>query len=218
MARYRFDEDFDFFLEEIGNPYTSNKIDENIIQAYKNKLPEQLFLYWKELGACGFGDGIFWMVNPKEYQEVLDNWLIGTIFEHRNDLSVIARTAFGELYVWAKNKGEILIINPLINLITYNATKDKNNNYTKEEENKYMRYFFGAQDKEYFDYNDENDKGMFDKALKKFGVLKEDEMYGFNLSPYLGGDELFSNLAVKKLHVYHDIARQMQEPEVIVIN
>lgn len=218
MEKYRFDEDFDLFLEDIGEYHDNKKINETLMEDYKNKLPQQLFLYWKELGTCGFGDGLFWMVNPKEYESILNNWLIGTVFEHRDDLSVIARTAFGELYIWAKNKGEILVINPLISLITYNATSDKENNYDEEDENDDMRSFWGFTTVEACDYDDENDKPMFAKSLKKFGVLKEDEMYGYKLSPSLGGDELFSNITVQKLHVYHDIARQMQEPDVIVIN
>lgn len=62
MADYRFDEDFDGFMEDFGEPFESAPIAQEVIDAYKDKLPEQLFTYWRGVGACGFGDGLFWIL------------------------------------------------------------------------------------------------------------------------------------------------------------
>jgi hypothetical protein len=215
MAIYRLDEDFDGFMEDFGEPFGNVPIVEEVVEAYRGRLPEQLFAYWRELGSCGFGEGRFWMTNPAEYEEILNDWLEGTIFEDRNDLSVIARNAFGELYIWAKGKGKVLTINPHVNVMFYVPETDKNE-LSSDDEDKKMRYFWGFLDIEE-DYEDENDKPLFDRTFKKFGRLHADEMYGFSHAPALGGKETFENLDVVKLGVYHDIARQLGGVQVVVI-
>jgi hypothetical protein len=216
MATYRFDEDFDGFMEDFGEAFENTLIGIEVIEAYRDKLPEQLFAYWRELGSCGFGEGRFWMTDPAEYDEMLNDWLEGTVFEDRNDLSVIARTAFGVLYVWAKGKGNVMKIYPMTGAINYFKEADAND-LSIEDENKKMRYFWGFLDLGEGDYEDENDKPLFDRAFKKFGRLHADEMYGFSHSPAMGGKENFDNLDRVKLGVYHDIARQLGGVQVVVI-
>lgn len=218
MADYIFDEDFDGFMEDFGEPFESTPITEEVINAYQNKLPERLFTYWRGVGTCGFGDGLFWMTNPVEYQEILDNWLEGTPFEKRIDLSVIARTAFGELYVWAKNKGKVIEINPSLCALYYFKENDEND-FSLEEynENWHMESFWGSTTIDEGDYEDTNDKPLFARALKKFGRLHTDEMYGFSHSPVMGGKEILENLDVVKLEIYHDIAKQLGGVQIVEI-
>ena len=213
---YRFDEGFDYFLKKFGAPFESVPIDESVMTAYKHKLPEQIFTYWRGVGACGVGEGLFWMVNPAEYQETLDSWLEGTPFEDRDDLSVIARTAFGVLYVWAKGKGHIMTVYPTTNAINY-FPEDDANNFSDEDEIFELQSFWGFTSTEEVDYEDENDDPMFQKALKKFGRLHADEMYGFSFSPALGGTETMENLSLVKLHIYHDISRQLGGVQIVTI-
>jgi hypothetical protein len=213
---YRFDEDFDYFLEKFGDPHDSVPIPEAVIEAYRDKLPEQLFIYWRALGACGFKDGLLWIVNPDEYQDVLKRWLKGTPFEYRSDLSVIVRDAFGHLYVWAKGKGLILYISPSVNLLSYRNETDSND-LDLAQENKKMRYFFGGTGAEDGDQADQNEKLLFARALKNLGPVKSDEMYGYSHRLALGGKNLLSNLEIMKLGVHHDIAQQMEPVQIIDI-
>lgn len=216
MTEYRFDEDFDGFLEDFGEPHDNEPIPETVIETYRDKLPEQLFTYWRALGACGFHNGLLWMVNPAEYQDLLDSWLEGSPFEQRNDLSVIARTAFGVFYVWGKGKSTVLKIDPSANLISYMIDNDEKNLHEKEE-NFSLRCFWGFKDIKYVDETDENEKPLFARALKKLGQLKSDEMYGFSHRLALGGKETLENLEIVKLDVYHDLAQQMEPPQIIKI-
>lgn len=217
MAAYRFDEDFDGFLEDFGEPHDCIPISDLVVEAYRNKLPEQLFTYWRAFGACGFHNGLFWIVNPAEYQDQLDSWLEGTAFEKRTDLSVITRTAFGVFYVWGKGKGVVMKIDPSVSLISHRVENDALS-LTVEKENMEMRYFWGARGIEDVDETDEDDKPLFGKALKKLGPLKSDEMYGFSHRLALGGKELLGNLDIVKLGVYHDLAQQMEPPQIIEIS
>jgi hypothetical protein len=214
---YRFDEDFDGFLEDFGEPNNQEPIPDSVIEAYRHKLPEQLFVYWRALGACGFGDGLLWMTNPDEYQDLLDSWLEGTPFESRTDLSVIARTAFGSLFVWGSRKGEVFAIHPSAALVSH-FPRDDSNSLSSEEEDKKMRYFWGFKSLQGVDDADASDKPLFARALKKLGPLKSDEMYGYKQRLSLGGKESLANLEIVKLHVYHDIAQQMEEPTLLDID
>ena len=217
MSKYRFDEDFDYFLEQFGEPENCEPCNKKVIDRYEDKLPQQLFEYWRELGWCSYAKGLTWMVNPREYQEILNQWLRGTVFEDRNDLSVISRTAFGELHVWAKSKGEVLKINPNLNVIFY-FPEDDENSFSEEDENEDMRRFWAFKKIDDEDYKDKNENYLFQRALKKFGSLKKDEQYGYKFSPKLGGNELLDNMYIVKLDVYHSIASQLEKPELIIID
>jgi hypothetical protein len=217
MKTYRYDKYFDYLLKKFGEPQQCRPCREEVIKAYRNKLPEQLFSYWQNPGLCSYYNGLLWMTDPYEHHRTLKSWLEGTVFEDRNDLSVIARTAFGELHVWAKGRGEVMGIDPNLNILFYYPENDKRS-FTEEEENEYMRRFWGMQKIEDEDYKDGNQKPLFERALKKFGPLKSDEQYGYKFNPKLGGNELLGNMDVVKMEVYHSIARQFEAPEVIVIN
>jgi hypothetical protein len=214
MSSYRYDKFFDFFLKKFGEPHSSQPVSQSEIDKYQEKLPEQLFTYWKTLGWCGYGDGLVWMVDSSLYEGILTDWLRGSPFEHRQDLSVVMRTAFGELSIWAKGKGRVIKINPALNVIYHYPDKDAND-YTDEEEGEYMRRFWGMQKREYLDYDDESDTPLFDRTFKELGSLKSDEVYGFKHHHALGGAETLDNLEVMKLDVYHDICRQIANPKLI---
>lgn len=217
MANFRFDEDFDGFLEDFGEPHDSTPIPEAVIEAYRDKLPEQLFVYWRAVGACGFHNGLLWMTNPAEYQDLLDMWLDGSPFENRNDLSVIARSAFGYLYVWGKAKGKLITINPNLNII-YHALQNDPTLLDPAREAIKLQRFWGHSRISHFDKKDESEKPMFARALKTLGQLKSDEMYGYKHRPALGGKEVVGNLDIVKLDVYHHIAQQMEPPQIITLD
>lgn len=217
MSNYRLDEDFDYFLQKFGEPHDGTPIPESVINVYQDKLPEQLFIYWRALGACGFHNGLFWMTNPAEYQDLLDMWLDGTPFENRNNLSVIARNAFGYFYVWSKGKGEVITINPNLNIIYLDPENDANN-FSASEEDRKMRYFWGFKKIKSIDDVDESENPIFDRALKRFGQIKSDEIYGYKHRLALGGKAQVNNLDIVKLEVYHTIAQQMEPKQIIRID
>ena len=143
MSEIKIDENYEFFLKKFGKPHKCQIVEKELIADYQNKLPSQLFTYWQLLGCCGYANGLIWMTNPSEYQDILDGWLKGTSFAKRKDLSVIARNAFGELYVWCKEKGDIMTIVPTLGVIYFYPEKYERS-LSQDDENKYMRYFWGT--------------------------------------------------------------------------
>ncbi|WP_408630384.1 GAD-like domain-containing protein, partial [Pseudomonas syringae] len=102
------DEVFSIFLKTFGGPVGRQEVPESSIERYKGKLPDLLLHYWSEHGWCGYGEGIFWMVNPQEYEGVTASWIQGTEFENQDTYHLIARSAFGELYFWGEETGASL--------------------------------------------------------------------------------------------------------------
>ncbi|MGI9834633.1 GAD-like domain-containing protein [Vibrio vulnificus] len=79
------------------------------IEKYRGRLPDQLLEYWQLLGFSGFADGLFWLTNPAEYQDILDRLLEDTLFEQQDIYYVIARNAWGELQLFGeKNRTNAL--------------------------------------------------------------------------------------------------------------
>jgi hypothetical protein len=153
------------------------------IARYRGKLPDQLLAYWEEYGWCGYGDGLFWTVSPQEYEPVLDAWIGETPFMEQDAYHVIARSAFGLLYLWGeKTGGTLRVFAPASCCFASAADNDVDRDFE-------MRVFFGSL------WRDKNDvEGLFAPALKQLGRLAHDEMYGFVPALALGGALTLANL------------------------
>jgi len=181
------DEYFDIFLneKEFSPAIECQSVDTSNLQHYRAKLPDQLLKYWQEYGFCGYGEGLFWTVNPADYENLLEMWLGDTPLWETENFYVIARTAFGELYVLGEDSLNTTIIDPHYSTILPGnpANKDR----TIEQKNRKIGLFFQLKRKKSTEYHDQNDKPLFKRALKKLGPLKHDEMYTFVPALATGG-------------------------------
>ena len=105
------DEDFADFLTKFGQPFAAKTADEAVLQKYRGILPDQLLTYWRQYGFCGFADGLFWITNPDDYEDILPDWL-PEAEQARHKHYVIARTGWGELLVWEPAYGHKYTVNP----------------------------------------------------------------------------------------------------------
>lgn len=104
------DEDFACCLAEFGPAIDRRNVPPSTIERYRGKLPDQLLAYWDEYGWCGYADGLLWTVNPQEYEPALEAWIAETPFMEQDAYHVIARSAFGTLYLWGEKTGGTLRI------------------------------------------------------------------------------------------------------------
>lgn len=183
------DEAFTIFLEEFGSPVERREIPDSSIQRYRGVLPDQLLEYWREHGWCGYGDGIFWMVNPQEYDGVVASWLEGTEFETTDNYHVIARSAFGDLYLWGEATGASLKITSILSRYSVHRSM-----YVGDKMDKGVQAFMVSKRIGTNDYGD-----LFKPALKKLGRLGPDEMYGFIPAFMLGGPDDLKHLEKVKI-------------------
>ena len=191
------------FLEKFGNPVDRQDVPVSSIEPYRGKLPDQLLEYWAEHGWCGYGNGIFWLVNPQEYEEVVASWLEGTIFEKRDIYHIIARSAFGDLYFWGETSGYALNITSIFSRCVINDPATMPLDMDKAFQN-----FLISRKVSSNDFED-----LFEPARKKLGTLRHDEMYGFVPALMLGGSEAVDNLEKVKAVEHLMILSQLAEIE-----
>ncbi|VVO28158.1 GAD-like domain-containing protein [Pseudomonas fluorescens] len=195
------DKVFARFIEKFGRPVDRREAPLSSIERYRGKLPNQLLEYWGEHGWCGYGDGIFWIVNPQEYAEVIESWIEGTKLEKRDNYHLIARSAFGDLYLWGEKTGFSLKITSVLSRCVIH-----NSELTIEEMDRELQDFLLSTDIESNDYGD-----LFRPAIKKLGSLRHDEMYGFVPALMFGGPDTLDHLEKVKAVEHLTLLSQITE-------
>jgi hypothetical protein len=199
------DENFEYFLEKMGPAFERRYVPDSTIDKFRGKLPDQLLAYWDEHGWCGYADGLFWTVNPQEYEPALDAWIEDTEFEDFDTYHVIARSAFGKLYLWGERTGSSLVI-----VAPGSFCIPRTSRFVGDKMDFSVQVFFGGRSK------DENDfDGMFAGAAKKLGRLKHNELYGFVPALALGGSASIDNIQKVKAIEHLVILAQLEPLEVL---
>lgn len=199
------DENFDYFLEKFGKPQQAIDISEEAISNYKGKLPDKLLEYWKLVGFSCFKDGLFFITNPEDYKESLYDWL-EDVEEMDGDVwYVIARSAFGKLYLWGENNWLKYTLDITNGRIFQNSTGSNDGSI---DANTNIEYFFSMMKERNLNFYDENEKYLFDRALKKFGPLNHDEVFGFEPALIFGGEANISTVRKLDIHVHMAILKE----------
>jgi len=198
------DQYFNEFLygEEFSPMIEKVAADDQAFNNFRGKAPDRLLNYWREYGFSGFSDGLFWIVNPNDYRDIIANLLKKTSLWGKDNFYTVARTAFGELYVFGENSDSYTIINPHLNNIIPGDMKS----YPPEKDvlEKNMGSFFMFLNKETLEYDDAKGNGLFKRCLKKHGLLSHDEMYTFSPALALGGSADIEN--IKKVKIIEELS------------
>ncbi|MBI6704871.1 GAD-like domain-containing protein [Pseudomonas viridiflava] len=178
------EEDYTFFLKKFGQATVSHTVPFSSIKRYEGKLPAQLLQYWESYGWCGYANGLFWTVNPQDYEPILERWLVGTGLSELDKYHVIARSAFGQIYLWGEDTANSLSVSSYLSRYSYIPSV-----LSREKFDFGTRLFFSTMQPERNDVDH-----LFELALKKLGPLEADEMYGFVPALALGGPMELKNL------------------------
>ena len=211
------DEHIEFFYEEIGPERYKQNAPSDVINSYKGKLPETLLTYWKEYGWCGYGNGVFWTVNPDEYKSVVSEWLKDTPFQDCDNYYLIAIGGFGEMFLWGEKTGPSLTITASYGMI---FPTDKKLSIQESGGMEFlMKLFFSGIDKEDLDVKDNEDKPLFERARVLLGELKPGEIYGFSPALIMGGEADIKHLkrvnAVAHLHLLAALGEKMIMKDIV---
>lgn len=205
------DEDFELFIQEFGEATQRTAVPETSFLRWSGKLPDQLLKYWRDEGWCSYADGLFWTVNPDDYEDLVGEWLKGTFLEQIDDFQVIARSAFGELFLWGQRTGgsvTILCATHSIVCLSVNLKR------RMDDPDFYLRTFFSNKSIDRCDLDDESGLHLFERAVARLGTLASDEVYGFEPAIVLGGKMRLESLAKLKLDVHLTILRQLAAPTI----
>ncbi len=204
------DEVFAMFAKRFGAASIKQEVPEAVVESWRGKLPDQLLAFWAREGWGGYQNGLFWIVDPQEYEHLVQYWLKDTPLEGIDEFHVIARSAFGSLFLCGEKTGRSVTIISEINSIS--AVKNALKHKSPLELNASISSFLVTQKPETIDIEDEDGKPLFQRAVEKLGVLREDEMYGFEPAIVAGGDVVVDNLRKVKLDQHLTILRQLAIP------
>lgn len=204
------DEHFEIFVEEFGDVTTRVPAPNSEIEKWRSTMPSALLEYWADEGWSGFAQGLFWIVNPEDFKDVLAEWLAGTPLEKIDQFHVIARTAFGKLYLWGEKTGpsaEIVSSDHSVLCLERDLKKP-----VKSPELA-LRVFFSGSAPSYADALDETGQPLFQRALSTLGPLQPDEMYGFEPPLVVGGKARIENVRIVKINEHLGMLRQFAGPQ-----
>lgn len=182
---------------------------------YEQTFPEYLFYIWDRLGFASFENGGFWLVNPVDYEDILELCLKDTDFIQYDDFYVIGRSAFGGLYVMGKNTSSKLTID-MVNLRIYPSITESQ----ELEETSHLRTFLSTlvmrAKNEDIDIYDKNEKLLFDRCLTNLGELKDNEIYAFEPPAVLGGQQVIENMKKVDLFQYIPFVVQLDKFQIML--
>ena len=157
------------------------------LEKYQGLVPPELFEIWKDYGYGTFFNGYLKIINPVEYQEILEE----SYFDGKISLPIFT-TGFGDIIYWRNNE--------YLGLIEY-----------RKNQNDVLSYGFD------FFFSDlisgkrlvqKLDKSLYNEAVSKYGSLKYDECFGFVPLLLLGGAEKLENLQKVKIKTHIDLITQ----------
>lgn len=204
------DEDFSYFITKFGEATHRVEVAAEAIQRWRGRLPNLLLSYWQQEGWSGYANGLFWIVDPDDYEDLVDEWLDGTPLEQIDAFHAIGRTAFGKLFLCGERTGASVDLNCPLNAVL--ALPRDLRPQPLEELDWSIRSFVGGNRKAECDYNDDFGQPLFERALAKLGPLAPDEMYGFEPALVAGGKMRLENLRKLKLDQHLTILRQLAAP------
>ncbi|VFR51825.1 hypothetical protein BRI6_4080 [plant metagenome] len=203
-------EDFELFIDEFGEATSQRPVPADVIEAYRGELPDSLLTLWQEEGWCGYAAGLLWTVDPRDYEDVLEEWLAGTPFAELDDFHVFARSAFGDLYLCGTKTGaSVRLLCPLHSIL---AQKRNLVAKTPRQVDDSLASFFGATEPEAHDMTAEDGAPLFKRAFKLLGALAHDEIYGFEPALVAGGNLRLENLRRVAAHPHLMILRELSPP------
>ena len=202
------DEDFAFFISEFGEAQVRREVPDDAVQRWQGRLPDKLLEYWKLEGWSGYANGLFWTVNPDEYEDLVDDWLEGSPLEQVDAFHVIARSGLGLLYLCGEQTGCGVRIDSTLHAIFAHDLKRK----SRAELEQRLPWFFSNLEPKANDLKDARREPLFARALAALGPLADDEMYGFEPALILGGEMVLERLRKVKLHPHLTILRQLAPP------
>lgn len=208
------DESFSYFFRDkgFGPAIHPRSVSPEVVERFKGRLPDQLLQYWEQFGWAGYAQGLFWLVDPDEYEPVLEAWIGDTSFMESDAYYVIARTAFGQLFLWGTKSGQSLKIDAPWGMI---FPKDDSAEVAAGRSDQLVKSFIAFKKKSDLDFEDYLDKPMFERVLKRLGPLAADEMYGFEPALAIGGRAELKNVRRVRAVEHLVILAQLGERQVM---
>jgi hypothetical protein len=190
---------FEHFFEKFGLPTYSEPVDAATLAKFQGRLPDSLLEFWRTHGFCGFKEGLFWVTNPEVHEPDMQKWF-GDI-KGVEYCFIIARTAFGKLYLWNKYAGAShTLVDPSRGWLHQGEESKKD--IAQGRADQCLEAFFQAQELEAQDIRDKNGQPLFALVLEKLGPLARDEVFYAPAPTLLPASESLPHFIKMDLHAY----------------
>ena len=184
---------FEKFLAVQGPALKCRPASADVIQKYTGILPGALIEHWREMGWCGYGQGLLWVLNPDDLRDPIAEWL-GPASERSH---AIVRTGLGDVIFWSDKGASYL---------------DVNDNVIFEMGDDIEGIFrFSLCDDDYLE--NAVSRKVFRQGLRRLGVLEPDECYAFTPALVLGGPGTAETLERVKVREHLSILAQLHKNE-----
>ena len=198
----------EWLLHKRGQPTSSMPVSQETIDKWTGILPNRLLYFWRELGWCSFRNGLLWLVNPDDYDAMVETWLEGCRCAELDTFHCYARTAFGELLLYGQHSRQFIDVTP-----QQQSLWADERNILKRQSEENADISIGTRlcgDDERYDFRNYDGKPLFPQALAKLGELQPNEMYAFEPFLVTLPDEKITvdSLAKVRMDVQLDILRQ----------
>lgn len=181
---------FNDFFAKYSDYIITEKPSKQVIDNYKDKLPDELIEFWQEYGFGIYMNGYLKIVNPEIYQPILNE---GYNTENNKEI-VFAVTGLGDFIVW---------VGDAIRLVDFRHGK-----YAIVNSSNFGRFFEKRLGDDSFlkiEFKNEN----YLPAKVRLGALEFDECYGYVSLLGMGGSEKAENLQKVKIREYISIIAQI---------
>lgn len=203
----------DAFVEEFGQPTCMVPAGDQRLLEFETKLPPRLISYWRTFGFSGFKNGLFWITDPTDYEDALDTWLGDTKILEEDAFHVIARSGFGDLFLWGERSGYRYLIKPARGLIL--AKDGAQAEIGTQGPDGPLARFFAVVDCDYCDMSDAAGHPLFERAVARLGPLASDEVLAFEPSLIAGGTPDIKSIAKRNVHVHLALLAQFGRRELL---
>lgn len=166
-------EQFNDFLQKFSPAGELRKPTKEILNQFKDWLPAEWLDFWRAYGFGNYGNGLLKVIDPNDYMPNLHLWLGG---ENPARIPIMI-TGFGNILYYRKltdTENDVCLLN-----IHYRCTNT---------------CAFSFEEFVYFITEDEIiesllEKPLFEQAIEKCGVMKENEIFFFTPALAFGGSE-----------------------------
>lgn len=191
-------------------------VPEEYFERFADILPRSVLHIWRRFGFEGFGDGLFWITDPIAWAPVVHEWLdpVRDRLPITDTFHCLARNAMGNLFLWGKNTGDSIEIDPTYGevIIDQLAIQSASDPTVRQQQGRVV--FIGSADRSVEGPEDASERPLPPQALERLGPVNSDQVYGFILPPALGGTISVDNLRITDAHTY--LTLQAQQGDITV--
>jgi hypothetical protein len=188
------------FIRFMGEPIYSRPVPQHMIKYFDDLLIKDdgdasiVVQLWKRYGFSGYRNGLFWIVDPREY------YSLTKLFDELNDEAIVfGRSATGNLFLWqwikTIQKPKIAHFNVHTRKLTYVSDN--------------MRDFFHYHIISDKSWQENFSGGIEFSVIEKYELAGHDECYAFFPPLVLGGRENIAQMEKVKMKEHLAVLAQL---------